>query len=153
MLAVLTDVAGPTLARLVGRYLVLDERVSQSRYLVLEHLRTADPAILALEAFVLTNIDRQLGLDELARAAGTSPRTLARRVWEALGTTPQGFVKRLRLARAEHLLLTTREPIDVIAERVGYAEAAAFRRLYRREFGEPPGARRAAPSAGLRSRP
>lgn len=143
MLAVVAHTLSPALAHLVARYLVLDERASQARYMVLDHLRSADPVIRALERFVNANLGRQLTLPQLARATATSPRTLARRVEKALGTTPQRFVQRLRVARAVHLLETTRHPVDEIAARVGYADAAAFRRIYRRETGEAPRERRA----------
>jgi transcriptional regulator GlxA family with amidase domain len=138
MLAILAHTLSPSLAHLVARYLVLDERVSQARYMVIDHLRSADPVIVALEAFVAKNVERQLTIEELARATRTSPRTLARRVEKALGTTPQRFVQRMRVARAVHLLETTAQSVDEIAARVGYADPAAFRRIFRRYAAETP---------------
>lgn len=138
MLAIVARVASPSLAHLVARYLVLDERVSQSRYMVMEHLRVADPALRAVERFVAANLGRQLTLDELARAAATSTRTLARRVQAGLGMTPLEFVQRVRVAHASHLLETTRESVEEVSARVGYADAAAFRRVYKRHAGETP---------------
>ncbi|RKG87170.1 helix-turn-helix domain-containing protein [Corallococcus sp. CA049B] len=138
MLALVARVASPSLAHLVARYLVLDERVSQSRYMVMEHLRVSDPALRAVERFITANLGRQLTLAELARAAATSSRTLARRVQAGLGMTPLEFVQRVRVAHASHLLETTRDSVDDVAARVGYADAAAFRRVYRRYAGESP---------------
>ena len=138
MLAIVARVTSPALSNLVARYLVLDARASQSRYMVMEHLRSFDPLLRTLEEFVAHNIDRQLSLAELARAAGTSPRTLARRVNAAVAMTPQRFVQRLRVTHAAHLLETTREPVEQVAARVGYADAAAFRRIFRRHAGETP---------------
>ncbi|NPC70283.1 helix-turn-helix domain-containing protein [Corallococcus exiguus] len=142
MLAILARVASPSLAHLVARYLVLDERVSQARYMVMEHLRVSDPALRLVERFITANLGRQLSLEELARAAATSPRTLARRVQAGLGMTPLAFVQRVRVAHASHLLETTRDSVDDVAARVGYADAAAFRRVYRRYAGESPRGRR-----------
>ena len=143
MLALLARVAGATLAHTVARYLVLDARPAQSRYMVLEHLRTHDPALRALERFVGENLHRQLPLAELARAAATSTRTLARRVRAALGLTPRALVHQIRMQHAVHLLETTRAPVDEVAARVGYADAAAFRRVFRKVVGESPRAHRA----------
>ncbi|AKF04492.1 GlxA family transcriptional regulator [Sandaracinus amylolyticus] len=143
MLAILARTTSPSLAHLVAKYLVLDERDSQARYTVMEHLRVSDPVVLALERFVASNVGRQVTLDEMARATATSPRTLARKVARALGTTPQGFAQRLRIARAVHLLETTQRSVEDVAARVGYADPAAFRRVFRRETGETPRARRA----------
>jgi transcriptional regulator GlxA family with amidase domain len=138
MLAIIARLTSPALAHLTARYLVLDERASQSRYMVMEHLRSADPSLRALERFVSANLDRQLTIDELAHAVATSPRTLARRLKAGLGMTPLQFVQRLRIAQASHLLETTRLPVDDVAALVGYADAAAFRRVYRRYAGKTP---------------
>ncbi len=138
MLSLVSRLVGPSLAHLVARYLVLDARASQSRYMVMEHVRSADPSLRALERFVTANLDRQLTLDELARAAATSPRTLARRLKSALGVTPSQFVQRLRVTQATHLLETTRKSVEEVAAQVGYADAAAFRRVYRRHTEQAP---------------
>ncbi len=144
-LALLVRAGGPSLAHLVTRYLVLDERDSQARYLVLEHLRSDDETVRALERYVQRNLARQLTLQQMARATATSPRTLARRVAAALGTTPQRFAQRIRMARAAQLLETSDVGVDEIAARVGYADAAAFRRVFRRELGCSPRAQRRGP--------
>jgi transcriptional regulator GlxA family with amidase domain len=136
MLAVLTRIGGSSLSHMVARYLVLDERSSQARYMVREHLRSADPAVQRLEGFVARNLSRQLSIAELAHASATSERTLARKLKAQLGLTPQHFVQRIRVARAVHLLETTRASVDDVAAQVGYADAAAFRRVLRRETGQ-----------------
>lgn len=142
MLAVLAQVASPSLARVAARYLLLDARPSQARYMLREHLRADDPAIRAVEAFVGANLERALPLAALARAAGTSPRTLARRFHAALGVTPLAFVQRLRVAQAAHLLDTTRDSVEAVAAQVGYGDPSAFRRVFRRHTGESPRGRR-----------
>ena len=52
--------------------------------------------------------------------------------------TPQRFVQRVRVAHAEHLLETTRASVEEVAARVGYADPAAFRRVFRRHTGASP---------------
>ncbi len=143
ILALLAHTVSPSLAHLIARYLVLDERASQARYMVVEHLRSAEPVIQALERFISSNMKQQLTLQQMAKATATSPRTLARKVDNALGTTPLRFAQRLRVAQAVHLLETTQHSVDEVAARVGYADAAAFRRIFRRETGEAPRERRA----------
>lgn len=142
MLALVARLGGGALAEQVARYLVLDARMSQSRYLVLEHLRTTDPVLRAVQQHVQANLHRQLPLDELAGAAAVSPRTLTRRIREHAGVSPTQFVHRLRVGQAVTLLTTTRDPVDVIASAVGYTDPAAFRRIYRRHTGETPTATR-----------
>ncbi len=137
-LALVARLGGSSLAHLVARYLVLDERPSQARFMIHEHVRSDDPVVRALEAHVAAHLDEPLALEDLARATKTSPRTLARRVASALGTTPQKLVQRLRVARARHLLETTRHSVEEIALRVGYADPAAFRRVLRAHTGQSP---------------
>lgn len=143
MLAVVARIAGPSLAQLAARYLVLDDRPSQSRYMIMEHLRVSDPAVRAAEQFASENVERQISLEELARAAVVSPRTLARRVQAGLGMTPHEMVQRIRVTHAAHLLETTQVSVEEVAGRVGYADAAAFRRVFQKYAGESPRGRRA----------
>ncbi|MQY29279.1 GlxA family transcriptional regulator [Nocardia aurantia] len=142
LLTLIARLGGGALAERVARYLVLDARMSQSRYMVLEHLRGTDPVVRAIQQHVHANLNRQLSLGELARAAAVSPRTLARRIRDQLGVSPTEYVHRLRVGQATTLLTTTREPVDTIAAAVGYADPAAFRRIYRRHTGETPTATR-----------
>jgi transcriptional regulator GlxA family with amidase domain len=132
MLVLLAHVAGPLLAQQVARYLLLEPRPSPSREMVVQHLRIGDPILRALEQFVLGNLGRPITLADLSRAAHASPRTLARHVEHVLGTSPMRFVQRLRAEHAAYLLRTTDAPVETIAERVGYLEPAALRRLLRR---------------------
>jgi transcriptional regulator GlxA family with amidase domain len=142
MLAIVARLTSPSLSSLAASYLVLDGRTSQSRYMVMEHLKSFDPMLERLERVVVENLDRQLQVRDLARAIGTSARTLARRVDAALGTSPQRFVQRVRVSRAAHLLETTRDSVETVAARVGYADPAAFRRVFRAITGESPRGRR-----------
>jgi transcriptional regulator GlxA family with amidase domain len=144
MLSLVARLASPELAQHAARYLLLDVRMSQSRYMALEHLRATDPTLRAVEHHISANLNRQLTVGELASAASVSPRTLARRTRQCLGISPTEFVHRLRINHAANLLATTREPIDAIAASVGYSDPAAFRRIYRRHTGEPPSATRGA---------
>lgn len=142
MLALVARLRGPDLAHRAARYLLLDARMSQSRYMVLEHLRTTDPTVRAVEHHVSLNLGRQLTLRELATAASVSPRTLNRRIQQSLGISPIEFVHRLRISHAANLLATTRQSVDAIAAAVGYADPGAFRRIYRKHTGESPSATR-----------
>jgi transcriptional regulator GlxA family with amidase domain len=142
MLNLVSRLASPALASLSSKYLVLDSRASHSRYMVIDHLRRADPVLQSLEGYVMQNIDRQISLGELARKLAVSQRTLARKVESASGMTPIEFVHRVRISHAVHLLETTKKPVDEIATLVGYADSSAFRKIFRRYAGDTPKARR-----------
>lgn len=138
MLTLIALTSGPTLSSLLSQYLVVDQRPSQARYMISNHLRSDDPAVRRLERFVLENLERNLTVQELAEVSATSPRTLARKLDHTLHTTPLRFVQRLRMERAVHLLETSDASVDAVAHSVGYADAAAFRRVLRRETGRAP---------------
>jgi transcriptional regulator GlxA family with amidase domain len=138
MLALIARAAGPSVAHLVARYLLVETRPSQARFMLVEHLRGAEPALQKLEEFVVANLARPIELADLSRTAGVSARTLARLVHRVLGTTPMRFVQRIRAEHAARLLQTTSAPFEVIAEQVGYGEPGALRRVLRREMGVSP---------------
>ena len=145
MLAVVARHADARLADHCARYLLLDQRRSQSRYMALGFLAAADERIARADAFARKRLADDIKVDDLAAAAGLSPRTFARRVARATGLSPVRFLQRLRVERAMELLETTRLPFDEIACQVGYAEPSTLRRLIRRNGGEGPRALR--PSA------
>jgi transcriptional regulator GlxA family with amidase domain len=135
MLWLVRRTCGPEVARVCARYLVVDERRSQARYALVNHIAHDSEAVLLAERYVRRNLDRGVSVGELARAARVSARTLARRMHEALGLAPLQFVQRLKVEQAAHLLGTTRLAFDEIARRVGYEDPGALRRLLRRELG------------------
>jgi transcriptional regulator GlxA family with amidase domain len=129
--------AGPVLANLVARYLVVDERPSQARYIVPSHLNSTSPEVTAAERWIRRHLSRSFGLADVARGIGTSMRTLSRRIVAATGTAPLVFVRRIRIEVARHLLTTTKLSVEEIASRVGYQDPASLRRAFAK-LGERP---------------
>jgi AraC-like DNA-binding protein len=85
-------------------------------------------------------LDKPIVLDDLAAAAGVRPRTLEAQFRLHLGTTPMGWVRKTRLARARQQLLASREEANVtdIALANGFTELGRFSARYRQAFGELP---------------
>ena len=127
--------ASPELANLTARYLVVDERTSQSIYSIPNHLAHADPLIQRFERWARRRLAKGFSLDQAAAALGTSKRTLARRMESVLGKSPLAFFQDLRIERAVHLLRTSRASVDQIGAAVGYAEGVTLRALLRRRLG------------------
>jgi len=125
----------PTLASLTAKYLVVDSRPSQSAYALTDHLIHSDPLVERFEGWARTTLGSGFSLDEAAKAVGTSKRTLARRLQAVLGRSPLSYFQTLRIERAVHLLRTTNDSVDAIAERVGYSEGVTLRTLLRRRLG------------------
>jgi AraC-like DNA-binding protein len=93
--------------------------------------------------FIDANCLLPISLREVAAALRRSPSYVATTVKAATGKTVVHWIIAGRLAEAQNRLLHTDERVDVIAERVGYADATHFIRLFRREHGVTPAAWRA----------
>ena len=128
--------ASPELADMVARYLVVDSRPAQSAYVISDHLAHADPMVAGFDRWVRQHLAQGFNLETAAAALATSKRTLARRMQEVLGKTPVNYVQDLRIERAVHLLKTSGQNIDRIAEQVGYRDGVTLRTLLRRKLGK-----------------
>lgn len=124
----------PQLAVLTAKYLVVDSRPLQSAYALADHLVHDDPIVQRFEGWARGRLTRGFSLDDAAKAAGASKRTLARRMQEVLGKSPLAYFQSLRVERAVHLLKTGNASVDEIATRVGYADGATLRSLLRRRL-------------------
>ena len=138
MLSLVARLAGASLAARCSRYLLMDERRSQSRYMALSYLAAADDQVARAEAWARGRLDQDLKVADLAAAAGLAPRTFARRVEQAAGLSPIRFLQRMRIEAATDLIETTRLSVEEIARRVGYADPSALRRIMQREGGRQP---------------
>ena len=84
------------------------------------------------------NYKRILVIGELARIAHMAPSTFHKHFKEVTGMSPLQFQKRLRLERAQQLMLTRNLDAAQAALEVGYESPQQFGREYKRLFGDPP---------------
>ncbi|MFF8285581.1 GlxA family transcriptional regulator [Streptomyces albus] len=85
-----------------------------------------------------------LSVADMAAHLNVSPRTLARRFADQLGTSPGAWLLSRRVAEARTLLEQTELPVEAIAARVGLTSAVNLRRRFRAQVGTTPGAYRRA---------
>ncbi|MCA9539526.1 MAG: helix-turn-helix domain-containing protein [Myxococcales bacterium] len=124
----------PHLARVTARYLLLDERPSQATFAMADHLVHDDDLVTAFEAWTREHLC-DFSIAEAAIAIGTSQRTLQRRVHKVLGRSPIAYAQDVRAEQAVHLLRTTEDTLEAIAEAVGYTDPVTLRALLRRRTG------------------
>ena len=127
--------ASPDIAVMVARYLVVDNRPSQSAYAIAEHLSRSDPVVQAFERWARRRLREGITLDEASSALSVSKRTLARRTLDVLGKSPLAFFQDLRVEHAVHLLRTTSMSVERVAEAVGYVDPGSLSSLLRRRLG------------------
>jgi len=88
-----------------------------------------------------TRLDEPIQLETLAAVAGVRPRTLQLHFKQHLGTTPLGWVRRTRLARARQQLAAAGDDeagITDIALANGFNQFGRFAARYHDQFGELP---------------
>ncbi len=102
-----------------------------------------DEAVRRAQDWLFRNFKQEVSLDDLAARVGMSPRNFARRFTAATGETPLGYLHRLRIDAARHLLETRGKSIADVSQAVGYDDLGFFRRLFKRHTGTPPQAYRA----------
>jgi AraC family transcriptional activator of pobA len=90
--------------------------------------------------FIERNCLRPLTLKDVARAVGRSPAYVTTALTQATGRSAVEWIIAGRMAEARHLLLHSDQMVDVVAERVGYADPTHFIRMFHRAHGATPAA-------------
>jgi AraC-like DNA-binding protein len=95
--------------------------------------------VRALE-WLRSHLSEPVQLDALVAVSGAPPRTLERHFKMFLGTSPLGWTRRMRLARARQALLHAgpEDSVTNIALSNGFAQLGRFAAEFRRAFGELP---------------
>ncbi|HUF46861.1 MAG TPA: AraC family transcriptional regulator [Vicinamibacterales bacterium] len=81
-----------------------------------------------------------VSIGDVAAEAGVHPVHLARVFRACYGTSPGSYARRVRLDRAAARLVSSDEPIAVIAQDAGFADQSHFTRAFRRHTGWTPAA-------------
>jgi AraC-like DNA-binding protein len=110
-----------------------EQRTTRGSGVVIEALR-----------FIERNCLRRITPRDVAQAVRRTPAYLSTALKQATGKSAGEWIVAGRIAEARRLLLHSNERVDIIAERVGYADATHFIRMFRRAHGATPAAWRAA---------
>lgn len=93
-------------------------------------------------ALMQDNLEAPLTVSAIAKRLGRSQKTLEQAFAADLGASPRTVYRRIRLNAARRLVEAGEMPVAEVALRAGYADAAAFTRAFRQEFGTTPRALR-----------
>ena len=96
-----------------------------------------DKRLRTLCQAVLADPTRHRTLDDWARDAGASPRTMARLFRDELGVSFGQWRQQVFLSRALGMAAEGRQMAEIAGE-LGYASASAFTAMVRRSVGQPP---------------
>jgi AraC-like DNA-binding protein len=93
-----------------------------------------------VEAYISANLHAKIGSRDLARVAQCSPSRFHRSFKMTFGCTPHQYVIRRRIARAQRLMVISRESLIGISSKCGFVDQFHLRNLFRRVVGQAPGA-------------
>lgn len=136
-LAMVEEDHGSALAMEVARILVLYLRRSggQSQFSApMEARRRAGKRFSALHDWILTHLQRPLSVEDLAEAAGMSPRNFSRVFASETGIPPARYLEEVRVERARELLESGDDTIGAVAETCGFGREGRLRRAFLRRL-------------------
>ncbi len=138
---------GPSIANAVARRLVTAPHRSggQAQFIEAPVAEVVDDdRIVRSMAWAMSNLDKEITVDELARRAHMSTRTYLRHFMLASGTSPIRWVIAQRIQASLPLLETTSTSIDAVAAATGFETATTFRHHFARAMQTSPSAYRRA---------
>ncbi|MEZ4466469.1 MAG: AraC family transcriptional regulator [bacterium] len=106
--------------------------------------RAQSPELARAMAYAEAHLDAEVGQAAVARAAGLSPRTLARRFAAEAGMPWRRYLHTARMLRAMELLQVPGARVGEVAVAVGFTSFGAFSQAFRAFTGEAPSRFRAA---------
>ena len=98
----------------------------------------SDATIARCQNWSAQHYDEPSPVTTMIQLSSLSERSFNRRFKQATGLSPIEYVHTLRLEEAKQLLESGHDPIESIAQAVGYEDAAFFGRLFRRKVGLTP---------------
>ncbi|MFH8775915.1 helix-turn-helix domain-containing protein [Streptomyces sp. NPDC017958] len=135
----------------IARHMVMPPHREGGQLQYAAAARTDAPpdSLAAVLEWAVEHLHEPLTVDDLAARVAVSPRTLARRFTEQLGTSPGRWLLHQRVMAARTLLEDTDLAVEAIAAKVGLSTATNLRRrfhatvhttpaAYRRAFGRRP---------------
>jgi transcriptional regulator GlxA family with amidase domain len=139
-LALIEEDHGFDIAKGAAQHLVVYHRRhgGQSQFAASVDLAPKNNRISAAICYARDHIAEALTLEDLAEAVGMSRRQFSRAFRAQTGTTPARVVERLRADMARGRIESTTEPVERIAEAVGFGDAENMRRAFIRIYGQPP---------------
>lgn len=132
---------GPLMATRVAREMVVYLRRDGSHdqaSLYLDYRGHLNQGIHELQDWLAANPSADLGLEDLARKAGMSSRSLTRQFRAATGISIQDYVTRLKLEQARNLMRNPALTLEAVADQCGLGDARRLRRLWLQAFGDAP---------------
>ena len=106
---------------------------------MVRNVEHGDAVIVRSQEYLARGYKRSGVLGEAVQKSGLAKRSFDRRFRAATGHSPLEYVQALRIEEAKELLENSSTSAEKIGRKVGYEDAASFRRLFARIAGMTPG--------------
>jgi LacI family transcriptional regulator len=97
-----------------------------------------DPDVAAALQFIHHHAAEPVGIDDIVNQLQISRRALELKFREIVGRTPYHELQRVRLNRAQRLLVETDLPIPKVAVAAGYSSGAYLAQVFQKQVGKTP---------------
>ena len=133
-LYLIARLAGVEIAMQTARInLIVWNDVGQQPFARLARTRQVEDAVIArCQAWIAGHYAEASPVAAMVQLSGLPERSFKRRFQQATGMSPLVYVHTLRLEEAKQMLESNQQPIEAIANEVGYEDASFFNRLFRR---------------------
>jgi transcriptional regulator GlxA family with amidase domain len=95
--------------------------------------QSEDAEIARCQTWIARHYNEPAPVAAMVRLSGLPERSFKRRFQQATGMSPLEYVQTLRLEEAKQMLESSDDPVEAIANEVGYEDAGFFGRLFRRQ--------------------
>jgi transcriptional regulator GlxA family with amidase domain len=113
--------------------------IGQQPFAALTRARQVEDAVVAkCQEWAALHYDVDAPVAAMATLSGLPERSFKRRFVKVTGLSPMEYIHTLRLEEAKHILETTEQPVEAVANEVGYEDSSFFGRLFRRKVGITP---------------
>lgn len=132
---------GNTAATSVAKELMvyMQRRGEQSQFSELLQAQTGDSLrLVPLLEWLLTNLDKDIRVQDMAEKVSVSERQLTRLCQMHLGVSPSQYLRELRLNCAKDLISSASFPLEKISQVTGFSSYDSFRRSFAKHFGKSP---------------
>lgn len=153
-LALIEADCGAEVARAVARDLLVYYRRpgGQSQFSTILEIEPASTRVRDALSYAREHLNEDLTVERMAEVACVSSRQFARIFRNETGETPARAVERMRAEVARARVEDSPEPIELVAEQVGFGDAERMRRSFLRLFGQSPQALRRIARSHVRGR-
>lgn len=144
-LHLLRQLCGAEAANRVARRLVIAPHRQGGQAQFIEQplpVSSSDDRLSRTLEWAVRHLEQQHSVDTLAQRTVMSRRSFTRHFRRVTGTSVVQWLQNQRLVQAQRMLETGDQPIEVIAQKVGFGSALSLRQHFRRAFNTSPSAYR-----------